>query len=83
VKFYYRQPKLARRYDMSVRAFQRARQEGKIPPPDMYMGQNPMWSDETIAAFERASAKRAISPTSGSSESDGVENFSTGDANSA
>jgi hypothetical protein len=58
-KTYLRQPKLARRWDMSVRNLQLLRQKGLVPAPDMYMGQNPMWSDQTIEEFERASVKRA------------------------
>jgi hypothetical protein len=59
--FYYRQPHLAKRYAMSVRSLQRARQEGRIPAPDLYLGQFPLWSDETIESFERSSAKQALS----------------------
>jgi hypothetical protein len=58
--FYYRQPQLARRYAMSVRSLQRARQEGRIPAPDLYLGQFPLWSNETIETFECLSAKRVL-----------------------
>jgi hypothetical protein len=37
-------------------------EDGRLPPPDMWMGKLPMWSDETIEANERAAAARAVSP---------------------
>jgi hypothetical protein len=83
MKTYLRQPQLAKRYAMSVRGFQLAGQEGRIPPPDFYLGQNPMWSVDRIEEFERRSTRRAISSTSASSESDSAENFGAGEANSA
>jgi hypothetical protein len=67
---YLRQPQLAKRYAMSVRSFARARQEGRVPPPDLYLGQFPLWSNETIEKFERSSAKRVIaSPKTENGES--------------
>jgi hypothetical protein len=78
--FYYRQPQLAKRYAMSVRSFQRARQEGRVPAPDLYLGQFPLWSNETIESFERSSAKRAFSPRT-SPESSDSDNL--GERNSA
>jgi hypothetical protein len=60
--FYFRQPQLAARYAMSVRSFLRARQEGRVPAPDLFLGQFPLWSNETIENFEFSSAKRALSP---------------------
>jgi|SRR6516162_5195137 len=70
MKTYLRQPQLAKRWSMSVRGVQRARREGTIPAPDFYMGQNPMWSDQTIEAFERASVKRATANSRPSPESE-------------
>jgi len=68
---YFRQPQLAKRYAMSVRSFQRARQDGRVPAPDLYLGQFPLWSNETIEAFECSSAKRVLSPKT-SPESDNL-----------
>jgi hypothetical protein len=69
-KTYFREPKLAARWDMTVRNLQLLRQKGLIPAPDMYMGQNPMWSDQTIEEFERASVKRAAANSQPSSDSE-------------
>ena len=74
-KTYIRQPKLARRWETSVRNIQLLRQQGKVPPPDMYLGQNPLWDVEgTIEPFERASVVNHVlkaknkKPSSESSE---------------
>jgi len=70
MKVFLRQPQLAERWAMSVRSVLRARRAGRIPEPDFYLGQFPLWSVERIETFERWSAKRATLPTSASSESD-------------
>ena len=61
--FYYRQPQLAKRYAMSVRSFQRARQEGRVPAPDLFLGQFPLSSGEAIlAAAAPLQGQTAIGP---------------------
>jgi hypothetical protein len=47
-----------------------ARQEGRVPAPDLFLGQFPLWSNETIESFERSSAKRALSPKTSPESSD-------------
>jgi hypothetical protein len=71
MKVYLRQAQLAKRWSMSVRGIQRARQERKIPQPDFYLGQNPLWDEEgTIEPFERANVKRVAANNQPSPESE-------------
>jgi hypothetical protein len=59
LKTYLRQPQLAKRYSTTIRTIQRMRDDGRIPPPDLYLGLYPLWTEETIEANERAAALRA------------------------
>ena len=62
VKVYYRKLQLAARYSTSVRSIDRMVSDGRLPPPDLYMGPHPMWADETIEANERAVTMREPPP---------------------
>ncbi len=51
-----RQQSLATRYDCTVRSVQRMIDDGRIPPPDFYLGRVPYWNEETLEANERSAA---------------------------
>jgi hypothetical protein len=48
-----RQPQLAKRYSTTLRTILRMRQDRRIPPPDFYLGQYPLWWEETLEQAER------------------------------
>jgi hypothetical protein len=49
---------LARRYEVTVRAIDYMVRDGRLPPPDFFLGRLPIWTDESIVANERAAAAR-------------------------
>ena len=55
---FYRKRDLAQRYSASVRTIDRMKVDGRLPPPDMFLGPFPLWSAEAIEANERAAALR-------------------------
>ena len=57
-KRYNRKRGLAERYSVNVRTIDRMWRDGRLPPPDLYMGLLPLWSDETLDANDREAAKR-------------------------
>jgi hypothetical protein len=57
---YLRKRQLRERYGYaSDRAIERLVELGRLPEPDIYMGRNPLWSEETLDAHDRA-ASRAL-----------------------
>jgi hypothetical protein len=58
-----RKKQLAARYGYdSDRSIDRAVKDGRLPPPDMYVGRFPLWSEETLDAHD-AKAARALLET--------------------
>jgi hypothetical protein len=57
-KKFYRKRDLAERYSASTRTIDRMKIDGRLPPPDLFLGPFPLWSNETIEANERAAALR-------------------------
>jgi hypothetical protein len=79
MKTYYRQAAVARRYGVKPRTILRMRREGRLPPPDFFLGPYPLWSDETLTTFETS-----LKPSPEKSENDlGAENLGAGQTNSA
>jgi hypothetical protein len=64
MKTFHRQAALAKRYNVkTTRTIARMRKDGRIPPPDFFLGPYPMWSDETLETHEAAlSSKSKPSP---------------------
>jgi hypothetical protein len=55
-----RKKQLAARYGYdSDRSIDRAVKDGRLPPPDMYVGRFPLWGEDTLDAHD-ASAARAL-----------------------
>ncbi len=47
---------LARRYKTTDRNIDLLWRAGKLPPPDIYRGRSPLWSDETLDEHDRDAA---------------------------
>ena len=47
---------LASRYKTTDRNIDLLWRAGKLPPPDIYRGRSPLWSDETLDEHDRAAA---------------------------
>jgi hypothetical protein len=47
---------LAKRYRTTDRNIDMLWRAGKLPPPDIYRGRSPLWSDETLNEHERTAA---------------------------
>jgi hypothetical protein len=47
---------LAKRYKTTDRNVDILWRAGKLPPPDIYRGRSPLWSDETLDEHDRAAA---------------------------
>ena len=60
---HHRKVTLAKRYGTTARSIDNMVRDGRLPPPDFYMGRLPIWTDETIVANERAAAARRHSKT--------------------
>jgi hypothetical protein len=59
-KRYLRKRALADRYDVDIRTVERMWHDGRIPPPDIWNGRFPMWSEETLELAERTSLTRTV-----------------------
>ena len=57
MKTFYRAYQLAKRYGVTPRTIDRMKNDGRLPPPDIYMP-HPMWSDESLEANERSATLR-------------------------
>jgi hypothetical protein len=56
---YFRKWQLAARYGVTLRTVERMVADGRLPPPDLYLGKFPLWGDKSIIANEkRAAAER-------------------------
>ena len=64
MKIFYRKSQLAARYSTSVRSIDRMVRDGRLPPPDMYMGPHPLWANESIEANEKRAATMREPPPS-------------------
>jgi hypothetical protein len=56
MKTYYGRLDLAKRYKTTDRNIDLMWRAKKLPPPDMYRGRSPLWSDETLDEHDRAAA---------------------------
>jgi hypothetical protein len=56
IKKRYRRHELAERYSQSVRNAERMWKDGRLPPPDFYLGRIPFWNEETLDENDRAAA---------------------------
>jgi hypothetical protein len=56
-----RKKQVAERYGVHVRSIERMSKDGRLPPPDFYLGKLPIWTGETLDKNDReaAIAKRA------------------------
>jgi hypothetical protein len=45
-KRYLRRPHLADRYGCDIRNIDRMRQDGRLPPPDQWIGRVPLWDED-------------------------------------
>jgi hypothetical protein len=57
VKIYNGRLDLAKRYRTTDRNIDLLWRAGKLPPPDIYRGRSPLWSDETLDEHDRAAAR--------------------------
>jgi hypothetical protein len=55
-KIFHKRAAVARRYSTSRRNTYRMEADGRLPPPDMYMGAHALWSEETLEANEQRRA---------------------------
>jgi len=55
---YLRRRSVADRYDTTPRNVNRMVLDGRLPPPDMYNGVNPLWSKEALDRADREAMKR-------------------------
>ena len=51
---------LSLRWNRTTRTIARWRQQGLLPPPELYLGQQPAWSMETIHKVEEEMRQRAV-----------------------
>jgi hypothetical protein len=56
---YFRKRQLATRYQVVTRTIDRMVRDGRLPPPDLFNGRAPLWSDTIIESNERRSTLRA------------------------
>jgi hypothetical protein len=57
-KPHYRRADLAARYQVDLRTVANMVADGRLPPPDFYLGRFPIWHFESIENNERAAAAR-------------------------
>lgn len=57
-KKYLRKKHVAERYDTTPRNVDRMAGDGRLPPPDLYIGQIPLWSEETLDASDQEAMRR-------------------------
>ena len=74
---YIRRRQLATRYQVTTRTIDRMIEDGRLPPPDLYNGKAPLWSDEKIEANERAAAARRLVPSNRVREIPSTEQVAT------
>ena len=53
-KVFLKKKDLARRYGgVTIRTIERMWEEGRLPPPDIYNGPSPLWSETSLEKHER------------------------------
>ncbi len=57
---YWTMPMLSVRWKRTTRTFARWRKQGLIPEPDIYLGKQPAWTEETVLAVEAEMKRRAV-----------------------
>ncbi len=53
-------PMLSVRWNRTTRTLARWRRQGLIPAPDIYLGKQPAWTEETVLAVEAEMKRRAV-----------------------
>jgi hypothetical protein len=60
-KRYLRKKAVAKRYgDVNERSIPRMVADGRLPPPDLYNGRFPLWSEQTLDEHDQKRALAAI-----------------------
>ena len=57
---FYGKKAMARRYDASERTIDRASRDGRLPPPDFYLGRLPRWGERKLDAHDREAARKRL-----------------------
>jgi hypothetical protein len=58
MKVFLRRGQVAKRYGTSTRSTYRMQEDGRLPPPDLYMGPYGLWAEESLEANERKATLR-------------------------
>jgi hypothetical protein len=59
-KRYLRKRRVAERYDIHPRSVDRGVETGRLPKPDTYLGQHPLWDEAALDAHDRAIARSHV-----------------------
>ena len=55
-KRYFRKRGVAERYGVHERSVDRMKDDGRLPPPDFYIGRFPLWGEDTLDESDRRAA---------------------------
>ncbi len=60
-----RRAAVAARYGVDVRTLERMAKDGRLRPPDLYLGRMPLWDEDALDADDRAATRRRPQPRDG------------------